>query len=148
MRAYVFFPQDVHKHISLLHLLFNDDFNNPTHGQTALSSAELSFVFPVRWGMGRGKNKARGSWGEDKLPIVPHAPPISLLSPFSLSFPRFLAVSPLKEPLRRREARAHQQTTRNENTTAGRLIGSITSRCFFLFFNFLFISSTWPLFHF
>ena len=79
-----------------------------------LSSAEVSFVFPVGWGMGRGKIKregagkkrngsARGTLGRKKGPshCPPRAPDFSLslflsLFPFSRRFPT-------EEPLRRRE---------------------------------------------
>ena len=75
-------------------------------------------IFPVSWGIGRGEIKcagvgekgngsARWTLGREKKKASPsHRPPRVpefLISLFPLSFPRFLAVSPLKEPLRRRE---------------------------------------------
>ena len=47
----------------------------------------------------RGKIKRLGAGEEGNE----SAPPIFLISQFSLSFPRFLAVSPLEEPLQRRD---------------------------------------------
>ena len=63
-----------------------------------LSSAEVSFVFLVRWEMGKGEIKLAGAWGKENenargtLPIVPCAPRVfnfpifSLFSPFSRRF--------------------------------------------------------------
>ena len=70
---------------------------------TTLSSAEVSFVFSGGWGIGRGEIKRAGA-GEKGNPShrPPRAPDFSV-SRFSFSFSRFLAISPLKEPLRRRE---------------------------------------------
>ena len=52
----------------------------------------------------KGNESVRGTLGGEKKgrdrPL--HAPDF-LISRFSLSFPRFLAISPLKEPLQRRE---------------------------------------------
>ena len=63
------------------------------------------FRLSDRLGIGDRGNEGHGSWGERKRKRSSHRPPRApdfLISPFPLSFPRFLAVSPLKEPLRRR----------------------------------------------
>ena len=98
-------------------------------GTGTLSFAKVSFVFPVSWGMERGEIKrtgggekrnesVQGTLGRERkrvrpLPFCPsrrplHAPDLSI-SLFSLSFPHFLTISPLKEPLQRREAQGNKR---------------------------------------
>ena len=79
------------------------------------SSLKLNFYICVsllsclsgRLGNGERRNKARGSWGEGKreqpFPSSPALPRFFNFPLFSLFSPHFLAVSPLKEPLQRRE---------------------------------------------
>ena len=52
----------------------------------SFSSAEVSFVCPVGWGMGRGAIKRAGA-GQKGNTLVPRAPPIFLILQFSISFP-------------------------------------------------------------
>ena len=63
---------------------------DPQHSALSLSSAEVSFLFPVGWGMGRRENKARGSWGEGKRKRAwetGKGKEKALFSPFSRLFP-------------------------------------------------------------
>ena len=61
---------------------------------TALSSAEVSFAFPVGWGIRKGEIKRAGG-GERGIPSSPARPRFFNFSLFSL-FPRFLAIFPLE----------------------------------------------------
>ena len=78
-------------------LLFYSHLSPP---QRSLSSCRAG---AARGSWGEGKRKRAGDTGKGKETHRPPRAPDFLISSFSLSFPRFLAISPLKEPLRRRE---------------------------------------------
>ena len=72
----------------------------PFHSARIHEQFQSLFVLLGCMGPGEEKRKARGSWGEGKGKrrenVVPRAP-------LMFYFPRFSSVSPLMEPLRRRE---------------------------------------------
>ena len=66
--------------------------------------------------LGRRETKARGGHWEGERKGASHRPPRApdfSICPFFLSFPSFLAVSPLKEPLRRRESETRSAPREN-----------------------------------